>query len=244
MTHLLVPVANEPGVTLDRVHFSYNEKEILSGISWEIHQGQGAVITGSSGCGKSTFLQIAAGLLPTSRGSVLLAGHPVQSLLPSERIRRGLRTGFVFQDGGLFSNMDAYANVSLALDYHRDVIGLDDAGVISRTEEALETAQISKSHWRELPAHLSFGDRKRLALARAIALRPNFFFFDDPDVGNDQVTAKITYQILHELRDDPEITLIIATNRSNLIDRLGVPGFRLEKGDLRTNTKISLFPTL
>lgn len=244
MTQLLLSTGGEPGITLDRIRFSYHEHEILSGVSWELDQGCCAVITGSSGCGKSTFLQIAAGLLPTSSGSVLLAGHPVKSLLPSDRIRRGLRTGFVFQDGGLFSNMDVMSNVSLALDYHRDVLDLDDAGVVARTEEALGIAQISKRHWHQIPAHLSFGDRKRLAIARAMAIRPNFFFFDDPDVGNDQLTTRLTFQILSQLRDDPDITVVIATNRSNLIDRLGVSGFRLDRGDFRTNTKTSMYPTL
>jgi ABC-type transporter Mla maintaining outer membrane lipid asymmetry ATPase subunit MlaF len=239
-----VRLGGEPGVTLDRVDFSYDGHKIISGVSWELSQGQNAVITGSSGCGKSTFLQIAAGLLPTDRGSVLLAGHPVKKLLPSERLRRGLRTGFVFQDGGLFSNMDVQTNVSLALDYHRDLLELDDAMVEQRTKEALEAARISKVHWHSLPAHLSFGDKKRLALARAFALKPNFFFFDDTDVANDQLTAKITHQVLCELRDDPAITLLVATNRSNLIDRLGIPGFLLENGQLRTNTRTSLFPTM
>ena len=188
------------------------------------------------------FLRIAAGLIPPHSGAVLLAGHPIANLLPSERVRRGLRTGFIFQDGGLFSNMDVFSNVSLALHYHQDVLELDEEGVKRRAEEALEAAQISKSHWDSLPAHLSYGDRKRLALARAIAIRPQFFFFDDPDVGMDQRTALVTHQVLCELRDDPAVTLIVATNRTVLIERLGVPGFRLEAGRLDINTRISSIP--
>jgi len=239
---LNVPVSGEPGITLDRVRFEYDGVSILSGVSWELDQSRSAVVTGASGCGKSTFLQVAAGLVPPLSGSVLLAGHPVAQLLPSERVRRGLRTGFVFQDGGLFSNMDVFANVSLALDYHQDILELDEDGVRRRAEEALDATQISRVHWNALPAHLSYGDRKRLALARAIALRPQFFFFDDPDVGMDQRTALVTHQILCELRDDPEVTLLVATNRTALIERLGVPGFRLEAGRLDINTRVSSMP--
>src|SRR5690606_39275343 len=126
-------------------------------ISWELDASRNAVITGASGSGKSTFLQIAAGLLPPTRGSVLMAGHPVAKLLPSERVRRGLRTGFVFQEAALFSNLDVFSNVSLALYYHQDVFELGDEAVITRTEEALEATQISRAHWNTLPAHLSFG---------------------------------------------------------------------------------------
>jgi phospholipid/cholesterol/gamma-HCH transport system ATP-binding protein len=93
-----------------------------------------------------------------------------------------------------------------------------------------------------LPAHLSYGDRKRLALARALALRPNFFFFDDPDVGMDQRTARVTHDILCRLRDDPEVTLLVATNRTVLIDRLGIPGIRMENGSLTSADSVSSFP--
>lgn len=242
MIVLDVSTSGEPGITLDRVHFGYEEQGLLDGICWELDRGENAVVTGSSGCGKSTLLQIAAGLLPPTQGSVLLSGHPLAKLLPSERVRRGLRTGFVFQDGGLFSNQDVYSNVSLALYYHQDVLGLDDEAVERRTEEALEAAQISRQHWKTLPAHLPFGDRKRLALARAIAVAPNFFYFDDPDVGMDQRTARVTHQLLCQLRDDPDVTLMVATNRTALIERLGVPGFRLEGGRITDQTRASSIP--
>ncbi len=227
-----LPSVGEPGITLDRVSFGYEDQLLVDDLSWELDAGKSAIVTGGSGSGKSTLLQVAAGLLPPSRGTVLLAGHPVGTLLPSERVGRGLRTGFVFQEGGLLANLTVFANIELALLYHQDVLELDDQGITERVETALEKAQIQRSYWQTLPAHLSYGDRKRLALARAIALRPNFFFFDDPDVGMDQKTARVTHQILCELRDDPEVTLLVATNRTVLIERLGVPGFRLEKGRL------------
>lgn len=234
-----IPTGGEPGVTLDRVHFEYDGRNILDGISWELDAGRNAVITGSSGCGKSTFLKLAAGLIPPTQGAVLMAGHPVAKLIPSERVRRGLRTGFIFQEGALFSNMDVFSNVSLALYFHQDVLELSEDAVVVRTEEALEATQISRAHWQTLPAHLSYGDRKRLALARAIAMRPNFLFFDDPDVGMDQKTARVTHQILCELRDDPRVTLLVATNRTTMIERLQIPGFRLEAGRLDENTRVS-----
>jgi ABC-type transporter Mla maintaining outer membrane lipid asymmetry ATPase subunit MlaF len=74
--------------------------------------------------------------------------------------------------------------------------------------------------------------RKRLALARAIALRPNFFFFDDPDVGLDPNTAGLVHEILCQYRDDPEVTMLVATNRDLLIDRLRVPGYVFQQGRL------------
>lgn len=233
---------DEPGITLDRVHFSYGVAPLLEKMSWELDAGKNAVVTGSSGCGKSTLLLVAAGLVPPTRGTVLLGGHPLSRLTPSERVRKGLRVGFVFQDGGLFSNLDTYSNVSLALHYHQDVLGLDDAGVTERAEEALDLTQIGRAQWSSLPAHLSYGDRKRLSLARAIALQPNYFFFDDPDVGMDQRTARVTHSLLSKLRDDRSVTLLVATNRSALIEQLDVPGYRLEAGALKSARAISSLP--
>jgi ABC-type transporter Mla maintaining outer membrane lipid asymmetry ATPase subunit MlaF len=239
---LTLPVAGEPGITLDRVSFTYDDKPVLRDLSWELERGQSAVVTGANGCGKSTLLYVAAGLVAPDSGTVLLASHPVRSMLPSTRVRKGLRLGFVFQEGGMLANLDVIANVALALRYHADVFELDEEGIRQRTEEALEIAQIARADWNELPAHLSFGTRKRLALARAIAMRPNFFFFDDPNVGMDQRTAQITHQILCMFRDDPDVTLLVATNHPILIERLEVPGYRLEGGQLVTRTSLSSLP--
>jgi phospholipid/cholesterol/gamma-HCH transport system ATP-binding protein len=222
----------QPGITLDRVHFSYDDLSIVHNVTWEVPEGESAVITGHNGCGKSTLLYVAAGLLPPAAGAVLLAGHPIAGLLPSTRVQRGLRVGFVFQEGGLLANLDCISNVTLALRYHFDILDLDEEGITARAEEALSLTQLARSDWSRVPAHLSFGNRKRLAMARALAIRPNFFFFDDPDVGMDPRTAKITHQILCMLRDDPAVTLLVATNRPQLIERLGVSGFRLSGGKL------------
>ncbi len=233
----------EPGITLDRVRFGYGELELFSDLNWELEQGRSVAIMGASGVGKSTFLLIAAGLVAPNHGTVLLGGHPLRRLTPSERVRRGLKVGFVFQGGGLFSNMDTYSNVSLPLFYHKDVLGLDDEAITRRTEEVLELTQIDKRSWTSLPAHLSFGDRKRLSLARALSIEPNYFFFDDPDIGMDQRTAAVTHRVLCQLRDTPEVTLIVTTNRSKLIDRLDIDGYRIESGKLEAARGVSHNPS-
>src|SRR5690606_32719478 len=111
----------------------------------------------------------------------------------------------VFQEGGLLSNMNALANVALSLRYHADVLDLTIADVEKRAKSALQRVRLLEDNYYSLPAHLSFGMRKRLALARAIALQPNFFSFDDPDVGLDPQTAALVHEILCEYRDDPEV---------------------------------------
>jgi phospholipid/cholesterol/gamma-HCH transport system ATP-binding protein len=220
------------GIVLRNAWFGYGDEPIIKGVDLRVPPGMTAVITGPNGAGKSTLLHLSAGLLPLSRGSLELGGRFVDALHPSEVFRSGVRCGVVFQEGGLVSNMNALANVALSLRYHADVLQLTIDDVEQRAKEALQRVRIHEDDFYSLPAHLSFGTRKRLALARAIALRPTFFFFDDPDVGLDPQTAALVHEILCQYRDDPEVTMLVATNRDILIDRLRVPGYIFQQGRL------------
>lgn len=220
------------GIILRNAWFGYGDDPIIKGVDLRVPKGMTAVITGANGSGKSTLLHLSAGLLPLSRGSLELGGKFVDAQHPSAVFRAGIRCGVVFQEGGLISNMNALANVALPLRYHADVLELTIDDVEKRAKEALQRVRIHETDFYSLPAHLSFGTRKRLALARAIALRPTFFFFDDPDVGLDPQTAAVVHEILCQYRDDPEVTMLVATNRDILIDRLRVPGYNFQHGRL------------
>jgi phospholipid/cholesterol/gamma-HCH transport system ATP-binding protein len=220
------------GLVLRNAWFGFDGKPVLRGADLAVPKGTTVVVTGANGCGKSTLLYACAGLVELQKGSVMMAGHRADAFHPSDLFRAGVRCGFVFQEGGLLANMNAIANVALALRYHADVLGLNLKQIDKRATAALDKVKIPKVDHYVLPAHLSFGVRKRLALARAIALEPNFFFFDDPDVGLDPETAKVVHEILVGYRDDPEVTVLVATNRDILIDRLGVPGYELYEGVL------------
>lgn len=222
----------EPGISMIGVSFSYGDFTVLNDADFEIPKGGTAVVTGRNGSGKSTFLYLCAGLLEAQHGSVILAGHRADAHHPSDLVRYGVRRGFVFQEGGLLSNMNALANVELPLRYHADVLGLSDSEISERAKQVLHRVRLSQTDSYSLPAHLSFGNRKRLALARALVTSPNFFFFDDPDVGLDPKTAALVHEILCEHRDNPEVTMLVATNRDLLIDRLEVPGYVLAGGRL------------
>ncbi len=221
-----------PGIVLKNGWFSYGDHQVLSSAKLNIDQGDTAVVAGANGSGKSTLLYVCAGLEPLDSGTVELGGHEVHATHPGELFRLGVRCGVVFQEGGLMSNMNALANVALALRYHADVLDLDLQAVNARAKAALERVRIREKDYYALPAHLSFGVRKRLAVARAIAIKPNFFFFDDPDVGLDPDTAALVHEILCEYRDDPEVTMFVATNREMLIERLQVRGYTLQNGKI------------
>jgi phospholipid/cholesterol/gamma-HCH transport system ATP-binding protein len=205
---------------------------VLQGTHLRIEKGDTAVVAGANGSGKSTLLYACAGLVPLQQGTLQLGGLLANPSRPEELFRRGVRCGFVFQEGGLMANMNALANVALALRYHADILNLTLKDIEQRAKDALRRVRLTEEDFYALPAHLSFGMRKRLALGRAMALQPNFFFFDDPDVGLDPETAALVHEILCGYRDDPEVTTLVATNRDLLIQRLDVPGYDLYQGKL------------
>jgi ABC-type transporter Mla maintaining outer membrane lipid asymmetry ATPase subunit MlaF len=101
-----------------------------------------------------------------------------------------VRRGFVFQHGGLLSNLSALDNVTLALRYHADVLGIDDAAAVRALARRSASSAVAQTDLHALPAHLSVGVRQRVSLARALAIQPNFVFLDDPDQGLDEATDR------------------------------------------------------
>jgi ABC-type transporter Mla maintaining outer membrane lipid asymmetry ATPase subunit MlaF len=220
------------GLWLDAVSFKYGDLWVLRETDLHVPPGRTVIVTGDNGVGKSTLLYVCAGLLSATGGHVRLDGHEVATKSPSELMRLGVRRGFLFGQGGLMSNLSALANVTLALRYHADIFGMDDADLTQCARDALAQLRVAQTDFHALPAHLSLGVRKRVALARALALNPNFVFLDDPDGGLDSVTRHLVYERLEGFRDNPGITLLIATNSRQLIDRLAVQPMELVHGHL------------
>lgn len=220
------------GLTLESASFRYGTLWVLLETNLSVPAGDTLVITGENGVGKSTLLYLLGGLLPATSGHVLLDGHEPSAARPSDLVRRGVRRGFVFQHGGLFANLSAIDNVLLALRYHADVLGLDDAAVTLRGREVLRELRVAQADWHTLPAHLSVGVRQRVSLARALAIQPNFVFLDDPDQGLDEGTRELVLDLLVRLRDERKMTVVLTTTDPVVVQRLGVSVLRLEDGRL------------
>lgn len=220
------------GLWLEDVSFKYGDLWVLRETELHVPPGRTLIVTGDNGVGKSTLLYVCAGLLNASAGHVWLDGHLAAAKKPSELMRQGVRRGFLFGQGGLLSNLSALANVTLALRYHADLFGMDEEDLNLRAREALAQLRVAQTDFHALPAHLSLGVRKRVALARALALNPNFVFLDDPDGGLDSSTRNLVYERLEGFRDDSGITVIVTTNSRQLIDRLGIHPMELAHGHL------------
>ncbi|HEY4103996.1 MAG TPA: ATP-binding cassette domain-containing protein [Polyangiaceae bacterium] len=220
------------GLVLERATFSYGELWVLRDTDLHVPRGGDLLVTGDNGVGKSTFLFLCAGLVPATTGRVLLDGRVPHVATPSDLVRHGVRRGVLFDSGGLLSNLSALGNVTLALRYHADVFGLDEREIDRRARAALTELRVAQTDFHALPAHLSLGVRKRVSLARALVLEPNFVFFDDPDAGLDSATRRLVYDLLERFRDDPKMTMVIASNSRPLIERLGVETVELRHGYL------------
>lgn len=220
------------GLWLEDASFRYGELWVLRETELHVPPGRTLIVTGDNGVGKSTLLYLCAGLLPATTGHVWLDGHHPTAKKPSELARQGVRRGFVFSQGGLLSNLSALANVALSLRYHADLFGIEDKDIDRRAREALTELRVAQTDFHALPAHLSAGVRKRVSIARALALDPNFVFLDDPDGGLDASTRTLVYDRLERFRDDAHMTVLIATNSRPLIDRLGGDVMELAHGHL------------
>lgn len=225
------------GLWLEEASFKYGDLWVLRETELHVPPGRTLIVTGDNGVGKSTLLYVCAGVLNTTSGHVWLDGHLASAKKPSELMRQGVRRGFVFAQGGLMSNLSALANVTLGLRYHADLFGWDDKEITQRARDALGQLRVAQTDFHALPAHLSLGVRKRVALARALALEPNFVFLDDPDGGLDSATRNLVYERLERFRDDSRMTVVVATNSRQLIDRLGIHPLELAHGHLLPEDK-------
>jgi len=217
---------------LERAAFSYGDLWVLRDTDLHVPRGGDLLVTGDNGVGKSTFLFLCAGLVPATTGRVLLDGRVPHVAQPSELVRHGVRRGVLFDSGGLLSNLSALNNVTLALRYHADVFNLDEREIDRRARQALTELRVAQTDFHALPAHLSLGVRKRVSLARALVLDPNFVFFDDPDAGLDSATRRLVYDLLIRFRDDPKTTMVIASNSRPLMERLAIETVELRHGYL------------
>jgi len=220
------------GLELQNASFRYGQLWVLVETTLVVPAGGTLVLTGENGVGKSTLLYLLGGLVPATTGRVLLDGHEPSVLRPSDLVRQGVRRGFVFQHGGLLSNLSALENVAIALRYHADVLGIDEGLAYRRARAALDELRIAKTDYHALPAHLSVGVRQRVSLARALAVEPNFVFLDDPDQGLDEATTELVLDLLVRLRDDAAMTVVLTTTDPVVVERLRLPVMRLEFGRL------------
>lgn len=190
------------------VYKSFDDKHVLRGINLTVQEGELISILGPSGCGKSVTLKHIIGILQPDRGEVWVDGQLVPKLSRTEMQELRKHIGVLFQSAALFDSMTVYENVGFMLRMHTKMT----AGEIDRrVAECLE--QVELGGVEELnPDELSGGMRKRVGLARAIAMKPDYILYDEPTTGLDPKTAIIIGDLIVRLQRQLKVTSIVVTH--------------------------------
>lgn len=196
-------------IVLDRVSLAFDEKVILKDVSFTLLSGHTKIILGASGAGKSITLKIILGLLKADGGAVWVNGERVDQLSEEELMKVRTNVGMVFQEGALFDSLTVRENVGYRL-YEETDLPLED--IDRRVEEVLGFIGLAEFIDR-MPSALSGGQRRRVAIARAMAAKPRILLYDEPTTGLDPITASTVDNEIIKLRDLEKATSILVTHQ-------------------------------
>ncbi len=195
-------------LTLRDIDFGYGEQPVLSNLNMRFQRGQVVAVMGGSGCGKTTILRLIAGLVRAQRGQVLLEGNDLAGATEAELYKLRRKMGMLFQFGALFTDMSVFENVAFPLREHVD---LPEA--VLRDLVMMKLNAVGLRGARDLlPAEISGGMARRVALARAIALDPTLLLYDEPFAGLDPISLGIIANLIRTLNDALGATSIIVTH--------------------------------
>ncbi len=195
-------------IRLRDVHKAFGQKRVLTGFSLDVVEGETMVIIGYSGTGKSVAIKHVVGLLYPDAGTVEVDGQEVPKLKRRELYELRARIGYVFQFAALFDSLSVGENVAMGL---RKQGKLDPRQIQERVYEALELVDLPGAHER-FPAELSGGMRKRVGIARAVALRPKYILYDEPTTGLDPVTSAVIDQLMLRMQQQLGVTSVVITH--------------------------------
>jgi len=200
---------DEPVVTLEHVSLAFDDKVILRDVSFSLLAGHTKIILGASGSGKSTILKLILGLLKPDGGTIVVNGERVDSMREHDLMRVRADLGMVFQEGALFDSLTVAENVGYKL-YEETDMPLDQ--IRARVEEVLGFVRLDEFFDRR-PSELSGGQRRRVAIARAMAAKPGILLYDEATTGLDPITATTVDEEIVKLRDLEEVSSIIVTHQ-------------------------------
>jgi phospholipid/cholesterol/gamma-HCH transport system ATP-binding protein len=195
-------------IQLIDVHKSFGAKRVLDGFTLDVVEGETMVIIGYSGTGKSVAIKHIVGLLEPDSGQVFVDGLDVVHLPRRDLYKLRARIGYVFQFAALFDSLTIGDNVAMGLRKQNE---LSEAEIRERVAEALDLVDLPNVEAR-FPAELSGGMRKRVGIARAIALRPKYILYDEPTTGLDPVTSAVIDDLMVRMRTRLGVTSIVITH--------------------------------
>jgi phospholipid/cholesterol/gamma-HCH transport system ATP-binding protein len=218
-----------PRIRLRDVRKSFGEKLVLDGIDLDIMPGTSMVVLGGSGSGKSVLLKCILGLIEPDAGSIEIDGTDILPLPHHEQERIRSRIGMLFQNGALFDSLPVWENIVFGLLAQRRLRRSDGR---SRAAEFLAEVGLAASVGDLYPAELSGGMQKRVALARAIAARPDIMFFDEPTTGLDPIMGAVIDDLLVECVKQLGSTAVAITHDIASARRIGDAAAMIHRGQI------------
>lgn len=214
-------VPGEPLIIFKDVRLSFDQGDVLQGISFEVSPGETKILLGESGSGKTLVMKLAAGLLRPDSGRIWVMGRDVPEMTERELLDFRRHLGFVFQEGALFDSMTVDENVAFRLREEN----VAEPEIETRVREALRFVEMEAAI-SKFPADLSGGMRRRVSIARALVDHPAVVFYDSPTAGLDPVTSQTIINLILRGRDSQGVTSLLATHRVQ--DAFGLANYRFD----------------
>lgn len=221
-------------IVLRSLTMSFRHQTVLRDIDLTIRRGQTVSIIGESGCGKTVMLKLMIGLLHPTRGEVLFDGRDVASLGGKELVQMRLRFGFLFQMAALFDSLTVFDNVAFGLREHQ-LCAEDEVRRI--VQERLNEVGLPDGIEPKKPAELSGGQRKRVGLARALAIDPEVMLYDEPTTGLDPIMSDVINELILQTQRSKKTTGVVVTHDMKTVTKVAdrvvmlYPLARLEPGE-------------
>jgi phospholipid/cholesterol/gamma-HCH transport system ATP-binding protein len=220
------PAENTPVIEVTDLVREFHGRKVLNGISFKVMKGDTMIIMGGSGCGKSTLLRHVIGSMKPTSGSIKLFGEEITSLDEAglSRIRR--RFGMLFQSGALLQSMTVGENVALPIVEHSKL----DPGIVDLMVK-LKLEMVGLTGFEHLkPAEISGGMKKRVGLARALALDPELLFSDEPTAGLDPIMVSVVDTLTKDMTRKLGVTAVVVTHDMTSAFRIGTRMIMLGTG--------------
>ena len=204
-------------IELKNIHKTFDDREIVKGISTVFEKGKTNLIIGQSGSGKTVLMKCIVGLFEPTGGEVLYDGRNLFGMSKKERTFLRREMGMIFQNAALFDSMTVLDNVRFPLDMFSTLSWRDRQ---RKANECLERVNL-KGAESKLPGEISGGMQKRVAIARAISMNPKYLFCDEPNSGLDPKTSLVIDELVHGITQDYGMTTIINTHDMNSVMGIG-----------------------
>ena len=202
-------MGREPVIKISGLRKSFGDYEVLKGIDLAVSHGETLVILGRSGCGKSVLLQCLIGLMEPDAGTVVVDGMDITAFTDERQWKKlWLKVGFLFQGGALFDSMTVRENLAFPLKHHT---GLGETSISRHVNGLLNLVDLGGQQGKH-PSELSGGMKKRVSIARTLALDPDIVLYDEPTSGLDPVTSDAISAMIKDLNTRAGMTSIVVTH--------------------------------